>query len=37
MLKYKGSPKELKAFFKCLIEAYGEKTTIKEICQKIGA
>ena len=37
MLKFKGSPKELKNFLKDTMEKYGEKTTIKEVCKMIGA
>lgn len=34
MLKFKGKPYELAEFIKALIRDYGEKATIKEICEK---
>ena len=37
MLKFKGTPSELKAFISKLVEDYGAKTTIKEITQMLEA
>ena len=37
MLNYKGSLKGLMDFLNGLAISYGEKTTIKEICEMIGA
>lgn len=36
-LRFKGKPKELRDFLCGLKIIYGEKTTIKEICEMIGA
>jgi hypothetical protein len=37
MLKFKGNAKDFRAYMDNLIETYGSKTTIKEICEMIGA
>ena len=35
MLKFKGKPWELRAYLLFVCSEYGEKTTIKEICERI--
>ena len=36
MLKFKGKPKDFKAYMDNLILLYGRNTPVKEICQFIG-